>query len=436
MTLEPNGFTQQLFGFELGWFLFSAKGVIAVMTLHLFPVVYFALSHTLAVVGRRFADVGRVCGASAWRSFVKITLPLSLPGLAASLLLVFSLTIEEFGTPATLGARSQFLVLVTGIEEKYAEWPIDPPGAAVLSLVLVALALAGFAFQHWLATRRSYIAVSGKHGAAAVGDGGRRWRWAALGLFVAVALMAVAAPIAAVTLTAFSRTISGGLAWSNLGLDNFRAVFANGDGALDALFTSLWLATAAAAIAGALGALTAYVTVRTTLRGRALVDGLSILPNALPGIVIAVGMILAWNRSWWPFPIYNTSIVLLLAYVCLLLPYPVRYVAAGLRQVSGSLDAAARVAGARPGMVLLRILLPLVAPQLMVSMLLVFAIASRELIASVMLAPSGMSTVATYAFNQFAQGSPGVGMALSVVAVFASTAILVAIGAFTRTFDR
>ena len=70
-----------------------------------------------------------------------------------------------------------------------------------------------------------------------------------------------------------------------------------------------------------------------------------------------------------------------------------------------------------------RIIVPLVAPQLMVAMLLVFAIASRELIASVMLAPSGMKTVATYVFNQFAQGSPGVGMALSVIAIFTSTAM-------------
>ena len=433
LTLQPAGYTQQLFGFHAGPFLFSFKGIVTVMTLHLFPVVYFALSHTLATVGQRFADAGRVCGATPLRALLRITLPLSLPGLAASLLLVFALTIEEFGTPATLGMRSQFLVLVTGIEQKFAEWPIDPPGAAVMSLILVALALAAFALQHWIATRRSYIAVSGKQGSGLEAD---HQRPLALIPFVVVAALAVATPIAAVTLTAFSRTLSGGLTWNNFGLQNFRLVLNNANGALDALGNSLWLAAVAAIIAGVLGVLTAYVTVRTTVRGRALVDGLSVLPNALPGIVIAVGMILAWNRSWWPVAIYNTPVVLLLAYVCLLLPYPVRYVAAGLRQVSGSLDAAARVSGAGQVMMLRRILLPLIAPQLMVAMLLVFAIASRELIASVMLAPSGMKTVATYVFNQFAQGSPGVGMALSVIAIFTSTAILVTVGGFTRTLGR
>lgn len=176
---------------------------------------------------------------------------------------------------------------------------------------------------------------------------------------------------------------------------------------MDALVNSLWLAGVAAVGAGLLGSLAAYVTVRSQMRGRGLVDGLSILPNALPGMVIAVGLILAWNRSWWPFPVYNTPIVLLLAYICLLLPYPVRYVGAGLRQVGASLDAAARVSGAGMGRTMWKVLLPLIAPNLFVAMLLVFAIASRELVASIMLAPSGMPTVATYVFNQFSQGSPG-----------------------------
>ncbi len=431
LTLQPNGYSTQLFGFNLGGFLFSLAGIVTVMTLHLFPVVYFALSRTLGVIGRRFADVGRVAGASPLYAFWRITLPLSLPGLAASLLLVFALTIEEYGTPSALGRRSQFLVLVTSIEEKFAEWPIDLPGAAILSFGLVILALAAFLLQHWLVTRRSYIAVSGKHGQTALIDLGR-WRWPAVAFFAFAAFLAVIVPVGAVILTAFSQTLSGGLTWSNMGLRHFQAVFANRSGALDALWNSLWLAGAAAIGAGLLGSLAAYVTVRSQIRGRGLVDALSILPNALPGMVIAVGLILAWNRTWWPFPVYNTAAVLLLAYICLLLPYPVRYVGAGLRQVGASLDAAARVSGAGTARTLWKILLPLIAPNLMVAMLLVFAIASRELVASIMLAPSGMRTVATFVFNQFAQGSPGLGMALSVLAIFSSTAILVALSALYR----
>jgi len=426
LSLQPGGYLQQLTGVHLSELLFSRAGIVLVMALHLFPVIYFALSRTVATVGQRYAQAARVSGATAWQALWRITLPLSMPGLAASLLLVFALSIEEYGTPATLGKPIQFMVIVTSIEEKLAEWPIDLPGAAVLSVLLATLALGAFFLQNWIVTRRSRISLGGKHGQHEPTELGR-WRWLVLAGFVLVALLAVGAPVAAVTATAFSQTLSGGLAWDNFGLRHFRAIFANESGALDALWTSLWLATGAALATGLLGALVAWVTVRSQLPGRRWVDGLAALPNALPGMVVAVGLILAWNRSWWPIPIYNTAVVLMLAYVCLLLPYPVRYVGASLRQISGSLDDAARVAGAGLGLTLRRIVLPLVAPQLMIAMLLVFAIASRELVASIMLAPSGMKTVATFVFNQFSQGAPGLGMALAILAIFSSTALLVVI---------
>ena len=431
MALQPGGFTTQLFGVNLGPFLFSFPGVVTVMVLHLFPVVYFAMSRTLGVVGSRFADVGRVCGANSLYAFFRITLPLSIPAIAGSLLLAFALTIEEYGTPATLGRQSGLIVLVTGIEERFAEWPIDLPGAALTATILMALALAAFVLQRWLVERRSYVVVSGKHPRTQVAELGR-WKIPALALFLLVTLLAVGGPIASIVLTSISRTLSGGLTWSNFGVQHYQSVFNNRGGAMDALITSLWLAAAAAIGAGVLGALASYVAVRSQMRGRGVVDALSVLPNAVPGMVLAVGLILAWNRSWWPFPVYNTSLVLILAYICILLPYPVRYVGAALRQIGVNLDAAARVSGAGIGLTLWRILLPLIAPNLLIASLLVFAIASRELVASVMLAPSGMKTVATFVFNQFAQGSPGMGMALSVIAIFSSTAILVVLARFTQ----
>ena len=431
MALQPGGFSTQAFGFNAGNVLFSFAGVVAVMTLHLFPVVYFALSRTLAVVGSRFANVGRVCGAGPVYAFFRITLPLCIPAIAGSLLLVFALTIEEYGTPATLGRQSGLLVLVTGIEERFAEWPIDLPGAALMASILMGLALAAFVTQRWLVERRSYVVVGGKHTQAATGELGP-WKPIAVAAFLLVALLALGAPLASIMLTSISRTLSGGIAWSNFGTQHFATVFSNRTGAMDALVNSLWLAFFAAICAGALGALSSYIAVRSGLRGRALVDALSVLPNAVPGMVLAVGLILAWNRSWWPLPVYNTPAVLILAYICILLPYPVRYVGAALHQIGANLDAAARVSGAGMGLMLWRILLPLIMPNLLISMLLVFAIASRELVASVMLAPSGMKTVATFVFNQFAQGSPGVGMALSVIAILSSTAILVALAGISR----
>src|SRR5690606_30037965 len=126
---------------------------------------------------------------------------------------------------------------------------------------------------------------------------------------------------------------------------------------------------------GALGLATAYFIVKGRARGRAALDAVSILPNTLPGVVVGVGLILAWNQAFWPVTPYNTWAILLLAYGCLLLPYPVRYAQAALQQIGDSLDDAARVHGAARLVVLRKILAPLTLPSLFAAMLLVFAVA-------------------------------------------------------------
>ncbi|RGP36305.1 ABC transporter permease [Pseudotabrizicola alkalilacus] len=422
MTLQPRGYLEQLAGFNLTGFLFSVPGIVFIMTLNSFPVVYFAVSRTLETVGSRYADVARVFGASPMRAFWRVTLPLSTPGLAASLLLVFAMAIEEYGTPAALGSRAGFDVLVTAIDLRVSDWPIDLPGAAILSLVLVALSFGAFMLQRWVLSRRSYEATTGKPQGTAKRDLGP-WKWPVLLTFGLVAFVATGLPLLAILAGALSRTISGGLVWSNLGPDNFAAILGDTTGALRALGTSLSLGVAAALVTGLLGALSAYAVVKSRARGRGVLDVLTILPNALPGIVVAVGLILAWNQPWLPVTPYNTALILLLAYCCILLPQPVRYATAAFHQIGDNLEAAARVFGASPLTAFRRILLPLIAPSLLAAMLLVFAVATRELVASVVVAPVGVSTISTYIWRQFEQGSVGLGMAMAFLTILITTAL-------------
>ena len=110
MLLQPHGYVRTTVRRACGAaFCFRSGGVVFVMTLNVFPVVYFAVSRSMAASGSRLADVGRVCGGSPWRCFMRITLPLAAPGIAASLLLVFAMAIEEYGTPAALGRQRRLL---------------------------------------------------------------------------------------------------------------------------------------------------------------------------------------------------------------------------------------------------------------------------------------------------------------------------------------
>jgi iron(III) transport system permease protein len=224
--------------------------------------------------------------------------------------------------------------------------------------------------------------------------------------------------------TAFSATLSGGLSWSNLTLGHFAPLLETDNDAFSALTTSLSLALGAALLTGVVGFLAAWLVVGKRVRGAVLIDALSLLPAALPGIVVGVGLILAWNRSFWPLSPYNTWGILLFAYSCLLLPYPVRYASAALRQIGGNLEAAARVHGASPLQALRLIMLPLVFPSLLAAAMLVFAVSVRELVTSLLLSPAGVQTVSVFVWRQFEQGSVGDGMAMASVAVVLSLTVM------------
>ncbi|MDH2433116.1 iron ABC transporter permease [Pokkaliibacter sp. MBI-7] len=422
--LQVKGFSEQLLGFNLAPYLYSFPGIVSVMALHLFPMIYFAASNALRVVGHRYGDVARVFGARPWQIFSRIYLPLVLPSLVSSCLIVFILSIEEFGTPEILGNRFGFHVIVTAIHDKFSDWPIDLPGASVLSLILIVIALAAYLLQRYISER-----FSANLDQQVINPPPLRRSLLARTLtqllFIVVAVLAVVLPLLSISLSALMNTLSGGLHWNNLSLQPLLRLF-DGDGdAWAAISTSLSLALMAACCTVLIALLVAFAVVRLRARATVLLDFLSILPNAIPGMAIAVGLILTWNQRFWPLTPYNTSLILLLAYVCLMLPYPIRMLSAALRQLPRSLDDAAYISGASELTVIFRILAPLLAPVALAAGFIVFAISTRELVSSIMLAPPGVETVATYVFHQFDQGSINAGMAMSLVTILVSGSIIV-----------
>lgn len=423
LVLQTQGYLQQFTGINLNDLLFSRSGIILVMTLNIFPVVYFAVSRSLLASGQRLALVGRVHGATAWRAFWHITLPMVSPALGAGMLLAFTLAIEEYGVPAALGSRAGVVMLTVGIEKKLADWPIDLPGASLLSLVLIAVALGGWWLQRRLVGDKDVTSITGKPAENCGAHPGGLTIPIIIVMSV-VGLLAVGLPGMSMVLTGMMATLSGGVSWDNVTLSHYAALFSQQGDALSALGTSLSLAFCAALVTGLVGLLAAWLVVVQKIKGRSLIDALSLMPAALPGIVVGVGLILLWNRAFWPVSPYNTWAILLLSYCCLLLPWPVRYVGSALRQLGGNLEPAARVHGASSLQALRLIVLPLVFPAMLAAMLMVFAIASRELVTSLLLAPAGMQTVAVFIWRQFEQGSPGQGMAMATLTLITGLGLM------------
>lgn len=427
LVLQTNGYLQQLTGINLNDVLFSKIGIVLVMALNIFPVIYFAVSRSLLASGQRLALVARVHGASAGRAFWHITLPMLSPSLAAGMLLAFTLAIEEFGVPAALGTRAGVLMLTTDIEKKLADWPVDLSGASMLSVVLVMIALSAWGVQKKLTGHHDVTSITGKPMQNTGAEAGVFTLPIVL-LMASAGIIAVILPGLSMALSGVLRTLSGGVAISNVTLSHYAALFNQQGDALSALGTSLSLALATACITGVSGLLVSWLTVVQKIKGRSILDALSLMPAALPGIVVGVGLILLWNRPFWPLSPYNTWVILLLSYCCLLLPWPVRYVGSALRQLGSNLEPAARVHGASAFQVLRFIVMPLVSPALLAAMLMVFAIASRELVTSLLLAPAGTQTVSVFIWRQFEQGSVGQGMAMATLTLI--TGLVLMLSAF------
>jgi len=433
LVLQTNGYLQQITGVNLNDLLFSRSGIVLVMALNIFPVVYFAVSRSLLASGQRLALVARVHGASPGRAFWHITLPMLSPSLAAGMLLAFTLAIEEFGVPAALGTRAGVVMLTTDIEKKLADWPIDLSGASMLSVVLVVIALSAWWLQKKLTGHQDVTSITGKP-TENMGASAGIFTLPVVVVFALTGFIAVILPGASMAMSGVLGTLSGGVTLDNLTGGHYAALFSQQGDALSALGTSLSLALGAACITGVLGLLAAWLVVVQKIKGRGVLDALSLMPAALPGVVVGVGLILLWNRPFWPVSPYNSWAILLLSYCCLLLPWPVRYVGSALRQLGGNLEPAARVHGASALQALRFIVLPLVSPAMLAAMLMVFAIASRELVTSLLLAPAGTQTVSVFIWRQFEQGSVGQGMAMATLTLLTGLVLmLTALGIMQRT---
>ncbi|OIQ76898.1 putative 2-aminoethylphosphonate transport system permease protein PhnV [mine drainage metagenome] len=416
MLAGPVGLWQQALGFggtDLGACLYSLPGMAAVMALHLTPLVYVMVAGALRGVDERLVDCAQVHGAGRVRATWTAYRPTVLPALAGAGLLVFLAASEEFGVPKVLGNYAGVRVLSVAVEEAMNVWPVDLPRASGIGLSLALLAL-----MLWVAMRR----LSGGEAVAQHQRVRQPRLWSALPLLL-FAVMAAGLPLAAIVITASQKAITSGLQAGNWTGEHFAHVLRPGGAGLQALAASMALAVVVSVVSTALSLLMAWMLERLHPRVAAKLEVMGYLPQAIPGVVLATGLILFWNAPWNPLPVYGHGAVLAVAYLTLTFPYALRYAVSGLAQAQQGLTHAAAVHGAQPLQIALRIRLPLAWPLLLAGATVVFALSMRELAASILLQPPGMQVISTYVFEQFEQGNANDGMAMAVVGVL-STALL------------
>lgn len=425
LFMQKKGLFQQLFPATDSWSegFFCFGGLVLVMSLHVFPFLMTMLKNAMLNIPASLEESGAVFGAGFGLRLRKIFAPLLTGNYAIGALLVFVKTLSEYGTPYTLGRRIGFYVFTTDIHRYSTTAPIDFGRSASLSSILVCICMAMWLMQNYITNRNSYRLVSGKGSRpaqtklSAVGKIGA-WLWVAL-----VVLVAIGVPYFSIISTSLIKLRGYGLAAGNFTLDHYKELLTTPK-ALSSIWKSLFLAVSSATICSVIG--TAVVVAVRKSKGffKKALEGISLLPEMLPSIVLVIGIMLFRNAIYKVLPLYNTIGIMVLAYVVLYLPYTVQYVTSAFTQINDSLLQAGRVFGGTPSYVFRRVTLPMISRGIFAGWMMIFIIAFRELVTASLIAPPNTLVVSTYINREFEQGSVSLGMAMAVLCVLITTTAL------------
>jgi iron(III) transport system permease protein len=398
--------------------LYGWLGVILSQVLSLLPVAFLMIENVLASLDPAIEDSACDLGANEPTLLRTVILPLAAPGLLKAGLLTFGLSIADFGNPALLGGGLSFLapdayLMVTG------EWNMEM--ASVLSVVLLVPTLGIFLIQHYWLKGKTYTTVGGHASAAEPrGIGG--------GLFAV--LLAPSLVFGALVVASYG-VIALGAVTKLVGIDNTPTTqhFASTAG-LDAIWTSLQVSLTAGLVAAVAGTGLAYLCMRTEIRLRGLLELTTLVGFALPGTVIGIGYILAFNRP--PLLLTGTLAILILNMIARFLAVGVEAGVSKLYQIDVSIEEASADLGAGLLTTFRRITLPLMSSAFTAGFLFTFMQSMISLSAAIFLVAPGNLLASVYIFNRARDGDMGIACAASLLLILSLAACLAGLAILAR----
>jgi iron(III) transport system permease protein len=419
------------FGVTPTRWIYGLPGVLLAQVFAFTPIAFLVLIGVVEGVSPTLEEAAQTLRAGRARTLLDISLPLMRPGLVNAFLISFIESIADFGNPILLGGN--FGVLSTEVFFSVVGAQLDQGRAATLGLVLLVFALAAFGLQRRLVGRRVYTVVSGKGDAGLptlLPDNLRR------------ACYAVAFPWMALTLALYAIALAGGFVetWGRNytpTLRHYASAFGVEWGAHGLLWTgtawtSFWttvrLSAIAAPLTAALGIVAAWLLTRQRFAGQTAFEFGTLLSFAIPGTVIGVSYILAFNVP--PIEITGTALILVACNVFRNMPVGVRAGVAAMAQIDRSLDEASTMLGARGFTALRTVLLPLLKPAVIAALVYSFVRAMTTVSAVIFLVSAQYEWSTTYIINRVVNGDYGIALAYSSVLIVLMLAVIGAIHAF------
>lgn len=393
-----------------GW-----PGLLVVMTFTYYAYIYIGTLAAMRGFDVQLEEAARSLGTTPAKSRLKVMVPVIMPAVLASALLVFTLVVGNFATSMFLGHRVELLSVLTYLAatSEIGGPPVMQSTLATTSILLVMIAL--FA-QRWVISRGRYEIVQGRSPAQTRVRGAREYALALLAVGVVLISML---PLMTLVAGAFTRARGPVMRWGEWTLANIERALIS---APDPVLNSIMYAGAATALGIAFSTLVSYLIVKKRNSLTPMLDYVSSLPLALSGTVIGIGLLMTFNTGW--LVLSGTGTVIVLAYMVRRLSFGVRNASSTLFNIPDSIEEASISLGVAPVRSFLKVVLPLMAPAIAAAAVLTWTTTVSELSASIVVYSPGRETVPIQMFRLIDSGLMAQASAYGVILI---TVILVPI---------
>ena len=376
---------QNAFGLQEPPFdIYSVGGMIWVDGLHYSPMAFLLMSAAFRSMDPALEESATMSGANIFQVAWRVTLRLTWPAIVATILILFVRAIESFEVPALLGLPSGIIVFTAAIYQAVHRYPSQIGLASAYAVALLVITTAGVYFVSRLSGQGSkYATMTGKGFRPRLIDLGG-WRWVAAAAFVVYFLLIVILPFSVLLWSSFQRfyAVPSLEALQNLTLNPYRFVL-NYPNLGRAVLNSVFLSFTAATVVMLVASVICWITVKTKLPGRWLLDGVASLPIVFPGLVLGLSIMIFYLNV--DVGIYGTIWIMLIAYITRFMPYGLRYSTGSMLQIHQELEESAAMSGASWTTTFRRIILPLLKPGLLAGWIYVMIVSIRELSTSILL---------------------------------------------------
>lgn len=417
LLLGRAGFITDLLskiGIEIGS-IYGFRGILLVFTLKLFPYVYMYVSTALKNFDSSLEEASESLGVYGFRRIWHVTLPVIMPTILSAALIVFMTSLADFGTPMLIGEG--FKTLPVMIYEKYlSEVSTNASFASTLSVLIVCCSLLVLAVQKIVIARKNYTMSAMRPPEVVKLSTGKRILATAVVGFVA--LLAVL-PQITVVVTSFIKT-NGPLFVKGFSLDSYRAIIGKLSTNIRNTFT---FSVIAILIMMAIGLLLAYIIVRRRGKAATLLDTLVMFPYVIPGSVLGISLILAFNTK--PVVLTGTVLILVVSYTIRKLPFTLRSSIATLYQIDPAIEEASISLGVPPMKTFAKTTAILMLPGMLSGAVLSFIATINELSSTIILYSGKTGTISVAIYTEIFKDGYGTAAALATILTVSTVIALI-----------